>query len=142
VEQVQAFMTRNQPILGSYDTAVVNLRMASGAPANLTMSWAVAAVTGSEGLEILGREGVIVSNRNETTLRRADGVVERWKGPDTAGFQEELLDFHRAVTEGKSPEMTMDDAYRDLAVTVAAVESAETGRVIDFAEFLARQDGS
>jgi predicted dehydrogenase len=142
VEQVQAFMTRNQPILGSYDTAVVNLRMASGAPANLTMSWAVAAVTGSEGLEILGREGVIVSNRNETTLRRADGVVDRWEGPDTGGFQEELLDFHRAVTEGKSPEMTMDDAYRDLAVTVAAVESAETGRVIDFAEFLARQGGS
>ena len=26
--------------------------------------------------------------------------VERWEGPDTAGFQEELLDFHLAVTEG------------------------------------------
>ena len=116
--------------------------MAGGVPANLTMSWAVAGSTGSEGLEILGSEGIIVSNRDETTLRRADGAVERWDGADTAGFQEELLDFHRAVTEGKTPEMTLQDAYRDLAVTAAAIESAETGRIVDFAEFLAQQGDS
>jgi predicted dehydrogenase len=139
VEQVQAFMTQNQPILGSYDTAVMNLRMAGGVPVNLTVSWATAGGTRAQGLEILGSDGIIISSVDETVLRRADGAEVRWEGPNTAGFQEELADFHLAVTEGKAPDMTMLDAYRDLAVTVAAVESAEIGQVIDFGEFLARQ---
>lgn len=139
VEQVQSFMTRNQPILGSYDTAVVNLRMAGGMPVNLTMSWAAAGGAGSEGLEIFGSDGTIVSNRAGTALYRAGHVASRYHGPPSAGFAEELADFYLAITQGKAPEMTLEEGYRDLAVTLAAVESAETGQVVRVEEFLARR---
>lgn len=141
VEQVQAFMTQTWPLLGSYDTAVINLQMAGRVPVNLTLSWATTQSAGS-GLEVFGQEGAISSNRDETVLRRPGAPDERFVGPDTGGFLEEFIDFHLAITEGKSLEMTPHDAFFDLAVTAAAVESAEKNQVIDFGDFLSQQGGS
>jgi len=53
----------------------------------------------------------------------------------TAGFDEafkrELREFHAAITEGRPPRTTGEDAVRDLALSAAIVTAHVEGRPVD-----------
>ncbi|HEX7833508.1 MAG TPA: inositol 2-dehydrogenase [Thermoanaerobaculia bacterium] len=139
VEEVQAFgMVRVDPRIGEagdVDTAVVSLRLASGALAVIENSRR--AIYGyDQRVEAFGVEGAIeAGNRTASTtqLKTLAGVrvenplsffTERYE----AAYRLELAAFVDAVRSGKEPECSGADALPTLAIAAAARRSMRTGR--------------
>jgi len=134
-EQAQGFVSAHYPVLGAEDTAVMNFRMASGAPAHITMCFA-----GTESvnmLEVFGTAGVVRLIDDEVSLLRPGQAAKSHKDNGNQGFREEFEDFYAAVVQGKALQMTPADALLDFAALLAALESAKVGKVIDVREFMA-----
>jgi predicted dehydrogenase len=134
-ELAQGFVSGHYPILGPEDTAVMNFRMAGGAPAHMTMSWATTESVNL--LEIFGKAGMVRLVNDEVTLLRPGQPPQSHKDSGSQGFREEFEDFYAAVVEGKPLQMTPADALLDFAALLAALESAKTGKVINVKEFIA-----
>ena len=139
VEEVQAFGTvRVDPGIGEagdVDTAVVSLRLASGALAVIENSRR--AVYGyDQRLEAFGVEGAIeAGNRTGSTtlLKTSAGVrsenplhffTERYE----AAYRLELAAFVDSILGGTAPECSGRDALPPLAIAVAAKRSLASGR--------------
>jgi len=139
VEEVQAFgAVHIDPRIGEagdVDTAVVSLRLASGALATIENSRR--AVYGyDQRLEAFGVDGAIeAGNRTASTtwLKRAEGVrsesplhffTERYE----VAYRLELAAFVETIRNGSEPECNGRDALPPLAIAVAARRSLESGR--------------
>ena len=73
-----------------------------------------------------------------TLLTFEDGAARSSASSETihvAGYDEafrrELLEFHAAITEGRAPRTTGEDAVRDLALSTAIVTAHVEGRPVD-----------
>ena len=139
VEEVQAFGTvRVDPRIGEagdVDTAVVSLRLASGALAVIENSRR--AIYGyDQRLEAFGVEGAIeAGNRTGSTtlLKTSAGIraenplhffTERYE----AAYRLELAAFIDSILQGTAPECSGRDALPPLAIAVAARRSLASGR--------------
>jgi myo-inositol 2-dehydrogenase / D-chiro-inositol 1-dehydrogenase len=139
VEEVQAFGTvRVDPGIGEagdVDTAVVSLRLATGALAVIENSRR--AVYGyDQRLEAFGVDGAIeAGNRTGSTtlLKTSAGVrsenplhffTERYE----AAYRLELAAFVDSILQGTAPECSGRDALPPLAIAVAARRSLASGR--------------
>lgn len=139
VEEVQAFGTvRVDPRIGEagdIDTAVVSLRLASGALAVIENSRR--AVYGyDQRVEAFGVEGAIeAGNRtaSSTQLKTSAGIrvenplhffTERYE----AAYRLELAAFVDAIRNGTEPECSGLDALPALVIAAAARRSLDTGR--------------
>jgi len=122
------------------DTAMVMLRMASGALVHVNSSFR--AVYGyDQRIEAFGEKGMLISrNHQPTSLERydADGIrqdpmlrffIERY----AESYVRELDDFVRAVAEQRAPTITLQDGRRALLIAEAAVASAKSGAPIAIA---------
>lgn len=83
--------------------------------------------------KIYGDKGTIILNGNvievcpvDRTLHKRIVTVE--KAEDE--FTDEWLDFHAAITEGKKPQSSAEEALEDLRVLDAGLRSASTHQVI------------
>jgi len=139
VEEVQAFgSVRVDPRIGEagdIDTAVVSLRLASGALAVIENSRR--AVYGyDQRVEAFGVEGAIeAGNRTASTtqLKTAAGIrvenplhffTERYE----AAYRLELAAFVDSIRNGTAPECSGADALPALAIALAARRSLDSGR--------------
>ena len=116
------------------DTAMVMLRMASGALVHVNSSFR-AAYGYDQRIEAFGEKGMLISrNRQPTTLERydADGIradpllrffIERY----AESYARELDAFVRAIAEKRAPTIGFDDGRRALVIAEAAVASAKSG---------------
>lgn len=119
--------------------AFVSLRMRSGVIAHITGSWAL-----PEGfrsfMEAAGTAGVIALDSDETAAIRT--AVRRDGGVETAvaaplrqdPYAAELQHFVDCIARGTTPLTNGDEAIRTLAVALAAIESARTGKVVHLEE--------
>ena len=57
-------------------------------------------------------------------------------------FKRELVEFHAAITEGRPPRTTGEDAVRDLALSAAIVTAHVEGRAVDDPTTHSRQGGT
>lgn len=116
------------------DTAMVMLRMASGALVHVNSSFR--AVYGyDQRIEAFGEKGMLISrNHQPTSLERHDACgihqdallrffIERY----AESYVRELDDFVRAINEQRAPTITLDDGRRALVIAEAAVVSAKSG---------------
>ncbi len=122
------------------DTAMVMLRMASGALVHVNSSFR--AVYGyDQRIEAFGEKGMLISgNRQPTTLERymADGIrrdpllrffIERY----AESYVRELDEFVRAIDERRAPAISLEDGRRALQIAEAAVASAQSGAPVSLA---------
>jgi myo-inositol 2-dehydrogenase / D-chiro-inositol 1-dehydrogenase len=122
---------------GDVDTAVVTLRMTSGALCQISNSRR--AVYGyDQRIEVLGSKGALqAGNVAESTVvfSGANGIVgdrplhfflERY----AEAYRCELNDFITSVAEGRAPSVGGKDGIRALALADAAVESWRTGQAV------------
>jgi predicted dehydrogenase len=126
ITAVQGMITTFRPNEDPTDTLLANLRFASGAVGHLTYSVGVESaqptvyrVFGSEGTMEVHDTGFSVTN----SCGRTD--IDLSNAPDPYAL--ELLDFHRAVTEGTVPAVTPQDALADLAVLDTTFRSWRSG---------------
>jgi len=122
------------------DTAMVMLRMASGALVHVNSSFR--AVYGyDQRIEAFGEKGMLISrNHQPTSVERHDArgihqdsllrfFIERY----AESYVRELDDFVRAINERRAPTITLDDGRRALVIAEAAVASAKAGAPIAIA---------
>jgi myo-inositol 2-dehydrogenase/D-chiro-inositol 1-dehydrogenase len=133
-EVIQVNATAARPVGGTRTHAYAILTHAGGARSHVTASWALA--DGFEtSFEITGSTGVL----DYDSTRAAPPLADRpgLAGPDglplTTGedpFHTQLADFAATIHSGQSPRVTAADAAAALSLSLAATESARTGRAV------------
>ena len=120
---------------GDVDLAMTTLMMPSGALAHINNSRSC--IYGfDQRIEVFGTEGMV-----QTSNKRDDPLI-RWSGTQTearstlkhfflerydASFHHALDEFHRAVTEGRTPSATEHDGRAALAIALACDRSRREG---------------
>ncbi|MEQ7125125.1 Gfo/Idh/MocA family oxidoreductase [Actinopolymorpha sp. B11F2] len=110
------------------------LTHASGAITHLTASWARTGVPFRTSFELAGSEGLLeYATDQRAALRTAPPELARSAGMmlDEDPWAAELREFLAAMRGGPAPRVSAEDGRAALAIALAAVESAETGRAIE-----------
>src|SRR5712692_4411956 len=122
---------------GDVDTAVVTLRMPSGALCQISNSRR--AVYGyDQRIEAFGAKGALKAENvplSTVEFADADGIISEKPLPFfleryAEAYRRELDHFIAALDSGTAPLVGGDDGVRALALADAAVESWRTGRVV------------
>jgi predicted dehydrogenase len=131
VEQLQAFTKLVHPELSGIDTMVLNLRYRSGVLGRF-MFTAAAAGAGSPYMyaTVYGTEGTITLEDGKLRLRTRDGAEEKQEYDGSEAYFDQLVNFHRAITEGEPVVSTPEEAMRDLEVLMRAYDAAESRSVV------------
>ena len=114
------------------DYALALLRFKNGVIAHLEASWAHPGGFRAN-VEISGDAGLLHYDSrvpSALTVELNSGEVNRENPVDENANLVELKEFIDYVTENKKPRVSLEDAYKSLEVSLAALESAETGQVI------------
>jgi UDP-N-acetylglucosamine 3-dehydrogenase len=115
------------------DYALAVMRFKKGMIAHLEASWAHPGGFRTS-VEVAGDAGLVhYDSRNPNTLcvEYAGGRSFKESPVDENANVAELRDFIEYVRKGNIPKLTLEDAYRCLEVSLAALESARTGKVIN-----------
>jgi UDP-N-acetylglucosamine 3-dehydrogenase len=120
------------------DHALVSLRFKNGVIAHTAGTWAYPNGFRTE-LEIAGSEGIIHHNSEEATpifaslrsSRSGGGGVAVPESPLTKGpYYLELEHFIDCIQNGTKPIVTAEDAYKALEISLAALQSVQTGQPV------------
>lgn len=143
IAKVQCFAMK-APGRNIWSTASFNVQFANGAVGHLTSSYDLARGHPMERCEVAGVKGrfVIEDMWREVTLYPADDLVKQvYTNPIFGGycsfddtFRERIHCFLKQISEGASPEDIDGSGADGLAaqkVIAAAIESLETGRVVE-----------
>jgi predicted dehydrogenase len=125
--------------IGRLDYALVTLRLASGAVAHVTGSWAHPGGFRTT-LEIAGDAGLIEhdsarSSPLAVSLRAAAGgggvaVPESPMAPEDDPYYQEIAAFVQALQKNEPPPVSLQDAREATRIALAALESIETGKLV------------
>ncbi|MEA2572875.1 MAG: hypothetical protein QOH93_173 [Chloroflexia bacterium] len=130
VEQLHAFTKLVHPELSGIDTMVLNLRYRNGMLGSFVFS---AAAAGSESpymyAAVYGTEGTISLEDSKLRLRTRDKAEETQEYNGSEAYYDQLVNFHRAITEGEPVVSTAEEALRDLEILMRAYDSAESRSV-------------
>lgn len=116
------------------DYALVTLRFASGAIAHVEGQWGYPGPF-NYSIEVAGSRSLVSFDSTEPApLQLLEGATVPGESPDVATgkspFQTELEHFLRCAAMGEEPLVEPRDAYEALRISLAATESATTGRPV------------
>lgn len=120
------------------DTALISVQYASGDLAEMTISWGMAKGFKLRGLPDRifgpkgGAEGNFTSLTDKITLYRGDGVEEVPIDKAQNLHVEQFGSFVAALERGTPPPIGFQDGKETLALSLAALESIETGEVVRY----------
>jgi predicted dehydrogenase len=119
---------------GSATHAYVILTHVGGAITHLTASWARQGLPFRTSFELAGSEGMLeYASDAKPALRTAPPELASAGGPgfDISPWTAELGEFVTAIRGGPPPRVRAEDGRAALAIALAAVESAGSGRAIE-----------
>lgn len=138
VREVGGMIAAIHPEVQPSDTLLANVRFASGALGALTLSFGVQG--GEEHpLRVDGTDGSLAVFRDRIELHERSGPSSIPVPEHPTGYERELEDFYEAVTTGKRPEVTPEDALADLLVIDAAFRSSAEGQTVTLLEAASSQ---
>ena len=130
VKAVMGLTRSVEPFRGKIDTALALLEHENGVHTTLNMSWAALNDKKAYSLRIFGSQGSLIVDNNSIKLLNVSGRQNHISISEGSGFQQELQDFHQAVTTGKPLSMTTEMALHDVEIILGILESAETGNKV------------
>ncbi len=130
VAAVQGLVTTFHPEDDVPDTMLANLRFASGAVGHLTYATDVHRREQSP-VRVYGTEGTLEIHDDRISLSNGDGEQEIPCAGGPTGLDQEFEDFYACITTGKRPDVTPEEALRDLRVIDAAIRSSRYGIVVE-----------
>ncbi len=129
-------LSTDSPLMTGYDPEVdtVNIlvEFASGDVGSLSLSWGLPPGVGSKTMEdVLGPDGVIAVNElDELVVQTEGGETELFDDLDANMFEREIAAFAEAIREDKAVAAGGEDGMIALQVSLAALQSIETGQVV------------
>ncbi len=113
------------------DTAALIVEYDSGDIGVITVSWGLPpGVAGQRGQDILGSGGVMFPGRDEITVVKEGGREKKIGGLMEDAAKKQIHHFVRTVAEEDEPKVTGEDGKIALRVSLAALESMETGKPV------------
>jgi len=112
------------------DTMLANLRFATGAVGHLTYATGVHRREPSP-VRVYGTEGTLEIHEDRIVLCARDGEQEIPSAGEPTGLNQEFADFYTCMATGKRPDVSPEDALRDLQVIDAAIRSSHYGEVVE-----------
>ncbi len=119
------------PEIGKPDSFSFQFRTTSGVTGLFNVYFSAVGFAENR-LIILGSEGAILVEGNTIRHRRNDTAEKIFEIEDDGGYRAEFENFYRAIRYGKPVLATFQEGYRDLAVILGALRSAEKERVVRF----------
>ncbi len=115
------------------DTATLCVQYVTGDVGAISLSWGLPRGTSAPGAEqVLGPRGVAtVHGFDRLTLVRGGGEEETLAGLDADMYGRQAAAFARAVRGDTAPETGAEDGLTALRVSLAVLESIETGRAVE-----------
>ncbi len=128
VSSVFAFAQTVNSAIGALDTLSALLRFDSGIQGQLNLFYSSVGFSKNE-ITVWGSTGSLRLLVGEGLLQRrgTEGESDEERITDDGGYQAEYEDFYAAIREGKPVRSSFKEAYRDMAVILKALESAEKG---------------
>ncbi|WP_416840420.1 Gfo/Idh/MocA family protein [Haloferax sp. DFSO52] len=118
--------------------AHVTLRFQSGAVGYVDAGWVLPEGAGlSSELELAGKAGLIEYDSNDTASFDIQSDTDRSVPVGTVekdGYRRELEEFVECITTGATPSVTVQDGIEAVQLSLAAIESAETGMPVSLEE--------
>jgi predicted dehydrogenase len=124
ISSVSARTRSIEPGLGKPDTAFCLLTHENGVLTSLNLSWR-AKDPMDHRLRICGTEGTILVDDKSLTMMDLEGKEEEVPLVQEDSIYLELIEFHRAVALGETPEISLESTAHDVEVILAVLESAE-----------------
>lgn len=135
VERVYAKSSRTR-VFEKIEYALVTLRFESGVIAHVEGTWAHQGF--STKFEIAGKEGIIeydsakvapvVASKKKTAL--SEGVAVPESPMKDSPYFKELQHFINCINMGAAPVVSAEDAYKAMEISLASLESIETGKAV------------
>lgn len=137
VEQLQAFTKAVHPdMAGVEDTIILNLRFKNGIIGSMLYSGAIQTREDSpiQG-RVCGTKGTVELYNGKAILTEGAGqkarVIEEYAVEDyDGGYLGEFRNFYEAIREGAKVVSTAEEALKDFALIMHALDSAESGNTI------------
>lgn len=133
------------------DYALVTLRFDNGAIANLEAFWGYPGAF-TTAVEVSGNKGVIRYNSEDTSTIKVRIAADPSTGTDAVAknlsphlhdpYYYELEHFLDCIASGEAAEVTAEDGYEAVKLSLAALESLRTGKAILMNGFEASERGS
>ncbi|MFE7060795.1 Gfo/Idh/MocA family protein [Sutcliffiella sp. NPDC057660] len=135
VERVYAKSSKGR-VISKTEYALVTLRFKSGVIAHVEGTWAHQNF--STKFEFAGKEGIIEFDSSKIApviaSRKQSGVAGGVMVPESplkdSPYLMELKHFIQCIHNGAEPIVTAEDAYKAMEISMAALESIETGKAI------------
>ncbi|MFO7447494.1 MAG: Gfo/Idh/MocA family oxidoreductase [Ignavibacteriaceae bacterium] len=129
VKYVSAVTDGINTAIGTHDTLFGYMVFNSGVKVNINLLHSSAGHNENR-LLIFCKDGTIEINDNVMQVKKTDASVHSEDFGDDSGFYEEFLVFHSAVTGGKNVNSSFEEAYKDLELIMAMLESADKNKII------------
>lgn len=129
VRSVAAFTDSINPKIGKPDTMSVQMIFSSGVKVIYNLFFSVKHHWENK-LLVFGDKGTIEVNDDLIALKLNDNTPQIIDGSDFGGYDEEFMDFYKAIITRKKVKSAFIDGYKDMEVVFAALKSAETNKVI------------
>ena len=129
IAALQVFAANRRAHVSGFDTAVYNLKFASGTLGSIQWSFCVASEQVSL-IRLWSDDDTITIGVDEVRLQRQGAADEVFRCPPYRSFLNEWIDFYAALVHGRTPIMTPHDAWKDLQAALAANRSAVAGDII------------
>jgi len=126
---VQAFGSDRRDFLTGFDNAIYGLEFTSGALGSIQWSFTVASELAWQA-QLWSDEETMTVLSDHIVLSRKDRPTETLEVTGPSSFVNEFEDFHEAIVNDKTPEMTIRDGVMDLQAVMAAHRSIVEGRVV------------
>ncbi len=129
-------LSTDSPLMTDYDpevdTVTILVEFASGDVGSLSLSWGLPPGVSSETMEdVLGPDGAIaVNGLDELVVQTEGGETELFDDLDANMFEREIAAFAEAIREDKPVATGGEDGMIALQVSLAALQSIETGQVV------------
>lgn len=129
VRSVAAFTDSINPKIGKPDTMSVQMIFSSGVKVIYNLFFSVKHHWENK-LLVFGDIGTIEVNDDLIALKLNDNTPQIIDGSDFGGYDEEFMDFYKAIITRKKVKSAFIDGYKDMEVVFTALKSAETNKVI------------
>lgn len=132
VQSLHALLQYANPTTGGPSDLTLNLHFKSGAIGSYVGGHLPIPTPGeSRDMRLYGAEGVLSVGFREIHRFSPNGQVEEYKVDADGGYYNELLNFYEAIVFGEPIVGTVAESYRNMAIVMRALDSAEQGRAIE-----------
>jgi predicted dehydrogenase len=132
VQSVHGYVRDANPTMGGPSDLVINLRFANEAIGSYAAAYlAVPTPNEPNGLRLYGTEGTAAWRGTAVLVSHADGSAEEHEFQTDGGYYNQLINFYEAIMYDEPIVGTIEQSFLNLAVVMLALDSAESGRVLE-----------